>query len=193
MLEQWKDIPGWEDLYQASNLGRVRSKDRMMYVNVFGKTPCRRLKKGRVLKQAIHNPGRHPEYLVSLSRDGKKITPYVHRLIALTFIPNPQNLPEVNHKDENSLNNCVWNLEWCTRDYNLNYSTHNIRVALSNRFNNRCKPVLQYNSDMVLIREYHSTHEASRITGIKQSQIWACVSGKSKTAHGYVWRYKEEI
>lgn len=114
--EIWKDIIGYEGLYQVSSLGRVRSLDRYDSNNHF--------LKGRILKLSANGKG----YLkVALNSNGKAKTYSVHRLVLQSFIPNPDNLPQVNHKDENKTNNNVDNLEWCDNSYNLNYGTRKIR------------------------------------------------------------------
>lgn len=120
MIEIWKSIPGYEGLYEVSNTGQIRSLD--MYVKVgFG---AYRLQKGKVLSPAKDKYG----YLVvSLTYNGKHKTIKVHRLVAQAFIENPDNLPEVNHKDEDKTNNIVENLEWCNHKYNMNYGTRTIR------------------------------------------------------------------
>lgn len=102
--EIWKDIEGYEGLYQISNKGRVKS--------FHGK--------GRIMKLGTHPLGYK---LATLTKDGEQNTKQVHRLVAQAFIPNPENLPVINHKDENPSNNNVKNLEWCTQKYNLNYGT----------------------------------------------------------------------
>lgn len=108
MNEVWKDIEGYEGKYQVSNLGRVRGLDRK---NSMGKTV-----KGRILKPRKTHAG----YLrAHLCRDDR----YIHRLVAEAFIPNPNNLPQINHKDEDKANNSVDNLEWCTCEYNLSYGS----------------------------------------------------------------------
>lgn len=110
--EIWKDIIGFEGLYQVSNLGRVRSLDRTTSHNCFIK--------GKILKTRIHK-----DYVViQLSEHNKCTSKQVHRLVAETFLENPNNLPQVNHKDENPLNNVVENLEWCDAKYNNNYGNH---------------------------------------------------------------------
>ena len=115
--EIWRPIEGYEGLYEVSNLGRVRSLDRYDSRNQF--------RKGRIMKQ--NNDGR--DYMsIQLCLNGKLKKYFVHRLVAEAFLPNPDNLPQVNHKDEDKSNNRVDNLEWCTAKYNLSYGTRNIRI-----------------------------------------------------------------
>ena len=116
MIEEWRPVVGYEGLYEVSNTGRVRSLDR--YVKGKGKSYF--LHKGRVLSPAIKPEG---YLIVRLQRR----TFYIHRLVTAAFLPNPDNLPEVNHKDEDKTNNRVENLEWCDHKYNMNYGTRNIR------------------------------------------------------------------
>ena len=120
MNEEWRPIEGYEGLYEVSNLGRVRSLDRYVeYSN--GRI---HLHKGKVLSPAKDKNG----YLkVVLNCNGKCKTTNIHRLVANVFIPNPDNLPMVNHKDEDKSNNSVDNLEWCDVKYNLSYGTARIR------------------------------------------------------------------
>lgn len=127
MKEIWKDIPDYEGLYQASNLGNVKVLDRV--VNSGIKNNKTVIRKGKLLKKRI-NQG---YYEVALSKNNKKRFLKVHRLIAITFIPNLNNLPSVNHKDENKLNNNVNNLEWCTIKYNCNYGNRNFKISLANK------------------------------------------------------------
>ena len=191
ILENWKDIPDWEGLYQVSNLGRVRSLDRFVEVNVFGKRKGKQIKKGKVLNLVLHNgAGKHPEYMVCLAKNGKCKNMYVHRLVAMAFIPNPNGLPEVNHKDENSLNNVVSNLEWCDRTYNYYYGTRVERVIKSNRKSRQCKPVIQYTVQGEYIREWPSVHEIERELGFSQGSISYCCKFNGNQSHGYKWRYK---
>lgn len=119
MEEIWKPIKGYEGYYEVSNLGRVRRLDRYDYGCGYA-----RFYKGGILKSLCGSNG----YLhVMLCRDGTRLTKSVHRLVATTFIPNPENLPQVNHKDEDKSNNTVTNLEWCSSKYNMNYGTKNRR------------------------------------------------------------------
>ena len=120
MIEEWRPIVGYEGLYEVSNTGQVRSLD--MYLKCKGKSY--RLQKGKVLSPVKNKDG---YLLVNLHCNGKIQHKTIHRLAAQAFIPNPDNLPEVNHKDEDKTNNSVDNLEWCDRSYNNNYGTTNIR------------------------------------------------------------------
>lgn len=118
--EIWRPVVGYEGLYEVSNTGRVRSMDRYVKCDY----ERYRLHKGKVLSPAKDKDG----YLVvSLHFNGKKNTIKVHRMVAEAFIPNPDNLPQVNHRDEDKTNNRVENLEFCTAKYNLSYGTRNIR------------------------------------------------------------------
>ena len=121
MIEEWRSIEGYEGLYEVSNTGRVRSVDRYV-VDSLGH---RKFYKGKVLIPVKSNLG---YLLVSLCCNGKHKMFLVHRLVAQVFIENPDNLPEVNHLDEDKTNNRVDNLEFCDRSYNINYGLRNIRV-----------------------------------------------------------------
>ena len=116
--EIWKDVIGYEGYYQISNLGRIKSVNRI--------TTHNRVRKECMLKQFLNKFG---YYFVSLSKDNKKITQRVHRLVAKTFIPNPNNYPEINHIDGNKKNNKVENLEWCSCQQNI---LHSFKLGLSN-------------------------------------------------------------
>ena len=166
--EYWKPVVGYEGHYQVSNFGSVKSIK-------FGKEI--------ILKQHINKGG---YYYVCLLKNGKHKNYYVHRLVAQAFIPNPYKLPQVNHKDENKTNNNVDNLEWCTNEYNHNYGTINERISQS-----QSKPVLQYDLNGNLIKEWKSINECGR-NGFNQGDICKCCNGKRKTAKGFIWVYKNE-
>ena len=164
----WKDIEGYEGLYQVSNMGRVRSLDR---INALG----RRLK-GRVLADKHNNRGYHT---IALWRDGDIEYKFIHRLVAKAFLDNPDNLPEVNHKDENKENNAVSNLEWCTRKYNNNYGTRLGRVAKTLE-----RPIYAITSSG---HRYYfgSVNEAARVLGLKRQGITNCLHGRRKHHGGF--------
>ena len=166
MQEVWKDIAGYEGYYQVSNLGKVRN-----------------IKFNRELKACFDSYG---YLLVVLSKCGKHRTRTVHRLVAETFIPNEDNLPTVNHKDEDKTNNFVKNLEWCDNKYNCNYGTRNKKI--SKRVS---KCVIQLSSLGKKIKQWNSITEASKHTGCNISSISNCCKGKQKTSGGYRWKYDE--
>lgn len=126
--EIWKYIPGYEGLYQVSNQGNVRSVDR-----IIKDTNRTRLYKGKPLKQFLDHKGYK---VVTLSKQGSLKVIKVHRLVAMAFIPNPESYPEINHKDENKINNSVENLEWCTTQYNTSYGTRAARMVATKRAKN---------------------------------------------------------
>ena len=169
--EPWKN-------YQVSNFGQILS-----------------LNYHRSGRAKLMNPWKDKDgYLkIGLRKDGKQKHFYVHRLVVETFIPNPNNLPEVNHKDEDKTNNFVGtpendykdgNLEWCTREYNTNYGTRNERSAKT-----KSKPVLQFTLDGILVKEWPSTKECGR-NGFHSSAVSRCCNGKQPHYKGYIWQYK---
>ena len=166
--EIWKDIEGYQGLYQISDKGRVKS----LY---FGKE--------RILKPGNNGQG----YLhVILCKNGKMKIYKVHRLVCQTFLPNPNNLPEINHKDEDKTNNKVDNLEWCSSKYNINYGTHNQRST-----EKRSKPVLQFTKDGIFVKEWKSTIDVQKNLGYACGHISNCCNGKNKSAYGFIWKYKK--
>ena len=134
MIEIWKDIEGYEGIYQVSNLGNVKVLDR--YVNSSIKNNKIVKRQGKILKQYIKKG-----YLqVTLTLNNKRKYYNVHRLVANAFIPNPDKLPQVNHKNENKYDNRVENLEWCTAKYNCNYGTRNSKIYNKTSFKKGCIP-----------------------------------------------------
>ena len=155
-----KDIVGYEGLYAVTSCGKIYSYRRKKF-----------------LKPDINASG----YLkVGLSKDGQRKKYFIHRLVAEAYIPNPEGLPQVNHKDENTENNCLQNLEWCDPKYNANYGTRNDKIK---------KPILQYDLEGNFIKEWPSTTDVGKefIKGINH-----CLRGRQKTAYNYIWKYKEE-
>ena len=174
MIEIFKDIKGYEGLYQVTNFGNVWS------LNYYRSGKPKLLKPGKTKNGYL---------LVSLYKNRKRKSFKVHRLVAEHFIPNPDNLPEINHKDENKENNSVDNLEYCTHEDNINYGTRNERISKANTNGIRSKPVLQFTLDGEFVREWESTNECGR-NGFNQGNIWSCCNGKLKQYKGFIWRYK---
>ncbi len=166
--EEWKDIVGYEGLYQVSNLGRVKSLN-------YGRT--------RTAKVLVNKRIGHGYYGVNLYLSpGHPVTHSIHRLVALAYLPNPQGLPQVNHLDEDKSNNDVDNLEWCTSKRNVNYGTCLQRAAKSKQ-----KPVAQI-KDGKIIRVWQSGVEAGQ-HGFIPTKIAQCCQGKRNSHLGYEWRY----
>ena len=181
MDEIWKSITETDGRYEVSNLGNVRSVDR--YARVCGGS--QRLVKGRNITPMKCSNG----YLeLQASMGTKRKCLLIHRLVAQYFIPNPNNYPEVNHKDENPQNNHADNLEWCTSKYNCNYGTRNQRCVEKVIK----KPVKQLSLDGKVIKTFSMISEAKRPTGIDATQITRVCKGKNITAGGYKWEYAEE-
>lgn len=146
-------------------------------------------KKPLILHQELSPDG---YFRVSLCMENRLKHFSVHRLVATAFIPNPQNLPEVNHKDENSKNNCVDNLEWCSRKYNANYGTLPQRESDWNTNHpKKSKAVVKMSLDGEILAEYPSINEASRQHGIGSECISRCCMGKQETSGGFRWKHKK--
>lgn len=185
-MEIWKDIEGYEGLYQVSNLGRVRSLDR--YTK--GKNNSKIFKKGKLLKISQNQHGYN---IVQLWNKQKCFQTGVHRLVAQAFIPNPNNLPQVNHKDENKINNCVDNLEWCSAEYNTNYGTCIKRRSEKQKNvprKNQYKQVVIYKNNE-LIKICDSVNSASEFLNCKPSQISDHIHNpeRHKSVKGCVLRF----
>jgi hypothetical protein len=171
MKEIWRDIEGYEGLYQVSNLGRVKS------LGNGGSNS-----KERIRKLSKEKCG----YLfVALSKNGIKKQYKVHRLVASAFIPNHNNLPYVNHKDECKTNNACSNLEWCDAKYNINYGTAIERRVQKQKNNNRSKSVLCIDTGII----YPSISEAQRQTGFSEKGISLCCRKLQDKCGGFHWIY----
>lgn len=179
-MEAWKDIPGYEGLYQVSDHGRVRSLGR----NCKSRNASTQWKKPRVLTQEITIHG----YCRVRLYDAKGIAKHhaVHRLVMGAFYGESD--LEVNHKNEIKTDNRIENLEYCSSKYNCNYGTRNNRVGEKNR-EKRSVPVLRISTGGAVV-EYASRKAAQLETGIDAGHIGQTCSGKRKTAGGYVWRNK---
>ena len=170
MEEIWKDKKYYEGRYQVSNCGRVKS-----------------LKRKNVLKEKILKPYVDKDGYLTVMLNNPRKTFLVHRLVAEAFIPNPDNLPCVNHKDENKQNNVVINLEWCDVKYNNEYNNGQKRRAIK-----RLKPILQYTLDGEFVREWESAKQAEKEGGFSSAHICDVLKGKRKTHKGFRWSYKKE-
>lgn len=169
-------------LYQVSNIGRVKHLEFSRPNSLTGSVS--------VIKEHILKPRltKYGYYAVLLSKNKKRKWKFIHVLVAEAFIPNPDNLPQVNHKDETKVNNDAENLEWCTAKYNTNYGTRNKRASetkMNNTYNT--KPVLCIETGII----YPSSHEAARQTGIPNTNIGAVCNNRPhcKTAGGFHWRW----
>lgn len=177
-MEEWRDIKGYEGLYQVSNEGRVRSLERW----------CRngkQLVKGKIKSIFKMADG---YYGVTLQKDGNSKVKKIARLVAKTFIPNPQNLPEVNHKNEDKSLNSVENLEWCSRSYNVNYGTRNKRVG-----DHFLKKVCKLDLNGEILKIYDSLTDASNDNNLSISRISDCCNNKPHclTGGGFKWKFYE--
>lgn len=172
MKEIWKDVKGYEGLYQVSSLGRVKS---------FRQWARAHKPQEYILKPSLITSGYH---VVTLYKNSKREKFQVHRLVANTFIPNPEKLPCVNHKDENKLNNAADNLEWCTYTYNNNYGTARIRAIET-----KAKPLYQYTLEGHLLAKYTSVGIAAQLLNIPKENIktWLATTGQG---NGYIWKYE---
>lgn len=175
-MEVWRDIQGYEGLYMVSSYGRVRGIS-----NKLGR------KTGFMVLGR-----RHDGYIkVRLCKNSVAVDYNVHRLVAIAFIPNPENLPQVNHKDEDKANNHVENLEWCDAKYNNNYGTKKARFRATRLNDPRTsKPVLKFTLKGKFVAEYPSVREAGRANGFLHGNIKNCYRGKVATAYKFVWRFK---
>ena len=172
--EIWRLYPEF-DFIEVSTLGRVRTLDR-----VVSNGKGTRVEKGKILKQWLNKNG----YLrVAFRKDSKLVNKSVHRLVAHAFLSNQKNLPEINHKDNNKLNNSVSNLEWCSHKYNIEYRE---KYGKSSAEVSGC-PVYAVNLDTLEISKFKSQREAGKILGIVNQSINSVLKGRLKTTHGYVF------
>ncbi|EJG0117201.1 NUMOD4 domain-containing protein [Staphylococcus pseudintermedius] len=183
--EVWKDVVGYEEYYQVSNEGRVRSLDR--YTN--NGNGCF-VRKGRVLKQGVNRTGYNFVMLTNANGEAKNCK--VHRLVAITFIENPFNKKTVNHKDGNKTNNHIDNLEWATYSENMQ---HAIDTGLKPKYLNgqEGKKVAKLTLENDIVEIYNSLKEAAERNSINSKTISKVCTGYKnyKTAHGFKWKYIE--
>ena len=190
----WKEIPNCDGLYFANEKGQIKSKDRPRKHFSLKDEGCFYIRKGKVLKQTLNS---HGYYCVTITlKNHKQKVVQVHRLIAQTFIPNPKNKPQVNHKDGNKLNNDVSNLEGVTVQENIVHAFENGLnkgskpwLGKTGEQHNKSKPVIRCDLDGNELEEFASVTEASKHYG-RLSHIAACARGERKTCGGFKWKYK---
>lgn len=186
-MEEWRDVVGYEGFYSVSNAGEVFS-----HIT------------NKILKHNVTPNGYHTVEL--FRRDGSKSKRLlVHRLVAVSFLPNPNNYTQINHLDENKSNNAVSNLEWCTAKYNMNYGkmaklrhTHidygsqaRKEVARKNG-KSASRPVDQFDKNGNFIASFKSIRDAEKEFGVANSHISECCKGKRyKTVFGFIWKYRK--
>ena len=177
-MEIWKDVVGYEGSYMVSNLGRVKTLH------------WRGSKVEKILCEKKHTDG----YLfVELYKNNTRKPITIHRLVAIAFIDNPQNLPCINHKDENKKNNKVDNLEWCTRKENTNYGTTQKRRAetVRTKHMNEKRTVIQYDENMNEVARYQNQRKAVEANdGYKLSNIYNSIY-KGQKAYGFYWKFED--
>lgn len=171
ICEEWVDIKGYENIYQVSNLGRIKS---------LAREGNNRTKKDRIMRQYVGKTGYRQ---VRLCKNNKTKLYKVHILIARAFIDNPCNYPIINHKDGDKLNNEISNLEWCSCSHNIK---HSYEKGLR-----KTKQVVQKSKDNLFVKRWFNISEASKTTNIPHSSIWKCCNNQRNTAGGYKWEYIE--
>lgn len=177
--EIWKDIEGYEGYYQVSNLGRVKSVERFVD-NGYGPRGAVRSIKEKILKQGKTNKG---YCFVILCKNSTKNNVLVHRVVAKAFIPNPNNLPEINHKSENKAENFVENIEWCSKKYNCNYGHRNRKKIHTMRH------LIQMDLSCNEIMIWFSCAACQKETGFDSAFLRKAANGQTPTAYGFKWRY----
>ena len=170
--EVWKDVTGYEGLYKISNYGKIKALPKY-----------KRLKLKKELKTYFDKDGYKVVYLYKHS---KKKAKKIHRLVAEAFIPNLNNLPQVNHKDEDKQNNKVDNLEWCDAKYNANYGNCQSKKGKKIR-----KKINQYELNGSFIKQWESITEVANYYLTTKQSIISCCKGRSKSSKGYVWKYAD--
>lgn len=184
--EIWKDVVGYEGLYQVSNLGRVKSIGRFVRTGKDNK----RFHNGKIMKQRRNKLGYM--FVGLMDGIGGRKNARVHRLVALAFIPNHQNLPQINHKDVNPSNNHVSNLEWCDQSYNNSYDNANIKRSLTRKENYKGRPLLMMDMDGNVLKRFDGIRDAEKyIKKPHTGHISDCCNNKRHSAYGYFWKWED--
>ena len=179
--EEWRDVVGYEGLYQVSDQGRVKSLERT-FIDKIGRE---RYVKERILKPGTDRGG----YLrVGLCDGEKRKTFKVHRLVCQAFHENPEGKPQVNHVNEDKADNRACNLEWATARENSNFGTRNERIGKKSAIA-KSRPIAQYTLNGKLLKVWPSLTEAQRQGGFSRGNICTVATGKRKSHKGFIWRY----
>lgn len=185
VAETWRPVKGFEGIYEVSDLARVRSLP-------YEETRCSTAGKVYTIKHPAKirklQMGLNGYYALLLKKDGKYYPASVHRLVAEAFVPNPDNLPEVNHKDECKTNNLPSNLEWCDHAYNQKQGTISERISASKQK----RQIEQLTLDGQHVAYFDSAYDAAKVFGSTKANICCVLKGRSKTAYGYLWRFVDE-
>lgn len=181
--EEWKDVVGWEGCYKVSSLGRILSLGRFVMFHAYTKMidPC-------LMQQ---HRGRNGYLSVTLKKNGKRKCISVHRLVAIAFIPNPNNYPCIDHANDNQTDNRACNLQWCTHKFNNSKEHHRIAESLSQKgkiLSSIRKPIVQLSTNGDLIQIFPSMTDAD-LNGFKHSAIHRVIHNKLKTHRGFKWMY----
>ena len=180
--EIWKDVLGYEGLYQVSNYGRVKSLERMVKHYPSGE---------KVVSEILLKPYNTIKYLqVGLCKDGVRKTYSVHRLVWMAFNGEIPEGYEINHINEDKTDNRLENLSLMSHKDNINWGTRNERTASNRTGKTAPKPILQYDLDGNFIKEWSSFHQIEKELGLHNTGIWACCNGKIKKSYDYFWKYK---
>ena len=181
--EEWKDVVGYEGYYMVSSYGRILSLGRLVRYHTYTKMiePC--------IKQ--QHKGRNGYFSVTFKRNGKKKCISVHRLVAIAFVPNPNNYPCIDHINDNKIDNRAFNLQWCTHKFNNSKEHHRIAESLSQRgkiLTSIRKPIVQLSTNGELVRIFPSMTDAD-LKGFQHSAIHRVIHNKLKTHRGFKWMY----
>lgn len=175
-MELWKDIEGYEGLYQVSNLGRIKSI-------LFRNNICTK-EREKIINAETNK--RNRQY-ISLYKNGKRKNIAVHRLVAKAFIPNPNNLPQVNHIDGNPKNNNIKNLEWCSASYNMKHAYINNLSKLKEYNKKNSKAIIRNDG-----KKYNNSYDASKELMVSVCSIRDVLKGRIKSCKGYTFKYLNE-
>lgn len=190
MQEIWKDVFGYEGLYQVSNLGRVKSLERKVWNGYSYRT-----QKSKIISYSINS---HGYVIVNLYKNNDRKHYQIHRLVAIAFIENPEYKPEVNHKDGIKINCYESNLEWCTHSENNIHSYRELgrKHAMKDKFgalHHNSKKIVQFDMNGSKLNTYESARDILRCLKIKDYNVTAVCRGKRKSAGGFIWKFEEDL